>query len=190
MRASSSWRRACSSRAAAASARAFWRSWSALPDRAVGQQAAQARFVGRGLLRVHRRRLHLVGGGAHGQLMVGRVQPRQHLAGLHDIADFDQPVHHLAARAETEVRFDTGADHGGERARLRRHGLLTVVTKTGLTTAAGAGGSLQAASRAPAAATAASGHGGEGSVHWGVLSAREFMAVPARAGAKPPPSAL
>ena len=91
--------------------------------RAVGQQPAQARLVGRGLLRVHGRRLHLVGGGTHGQLIVGRIQPRQHLAGLHDVAHLDQPLDHLAAGAETQVRLDAGTDDGGERARLRGCGL-------------------------------------------------------------------
>jgi hypothetical protein len=35
--------------------------------RTVGQQPAQARLVGRGLLRIDRRRLDLVGGSTHGQ---------------------------------------------------------------------------------------------------------------------------
>ncbi|UUZ63186.1 hypothetical protein LP417_26535 [Polaromonas sp. P1-6] len=90
-------------------------------DRAVSEQAAQARLVGRSLLRIHRCRLHLIGGGAHAQTKVGRIQPRQCLAGFHDLAHVDEPVHDLAGSAEAQVGFDARTTEVN--ARLRGHGL-------------------------------------------------------------------
>jgi hypothetical protein len=122
--------------------------------RTIAQQAAQARLIGLRLLCVDGRSLHLVGSGAHGQPIVGRIQPRQHLTRPHDVAHLDHrsftlpPVRKprsVSTRARTKdvnVRVCAAAEW------------VTVVTNTCLTTATGTGGSLQANRSVQAAAMA------------------------------------
>ena len=74
--------------------------------------------VGR-LLRIDGGRQHLVGSGLHGQLIVGRVQPGQCLAGLHPVTHLDKPLDDLATGSESQIAFDACAHHRGEGAGLR-----------------------------------------------------------------------
>lgn len=79
--------------------------------RSVRQQPAEARLVGSGLLRLHGRGLHLVGCRLHGQPVVDRIQTGQDLAGLDAVADFHEPLNHLASGPKSELRLHAGTDH-------------------------------------------------------------------------------
>ncbi len=59
------------------------------------------------------RRCHLGTRRVRGQLVVARIDLRQHLAGLHALSEFRLPLDDLARHAEAQARFDAGAHFAG-----------------------------------------------------------------------------